>query len=426
MTRSEHILIIGAGQHMPALLRAYRPGTRTSVITDLASLGEVQDPGGHARVIGLRQDADVREWIEAASGVHKADPVTRLATFGESGQARTAAIGAVIGLPFCDAKTVASIRDKSQMRQVLEQAGVERVRWHIAHSAGDLADWLNGNRGRWIIKPIDGGASAGVSAVTGPDDAEAAYQRCVSAQHVGRSGNPDVLVEEYLPGIQVSAEALSDGDDHCVVAVTKKFSDPRTFVELGHLIPAELPAQQRQRIEEHVKSVLLALGVRSGVTHTELVIGESSVCTIETHMRLAGAEIPAMVKAATGVDFIECLVRQTFGEPILPWVRSLLAGQAGSSQAVWFGVAPCDGLLVDVTGVEAAMAVHPSVRIIRKIENGEPVTELADSYSRVFLARAEGEDASTAVRRAYDAVACCSVLVSAPSALPGGFAAALL
>jgi hypothetical protein len=42
-----------------------------------------------------------------------------------------------------------------------------------------------------------------------------------------------VLVEQFHEGPQFSVEAFSECGEHQVVAITRKFSDPVTFVELG-------------------------------------------------------------------------------------------------------------------------------------------------------------------------------------------------
>jgi biotin carboxylase len=401
----EHVLVVGGGLELPGMLRAHRPGVRTSVICQLSLLATLREVNAHQQVLSLRPDAPDAAWVDLARTAHAADPFTRLATFGERDQGRAAAIGAALGLACHTPRTVRAVHDKRVMRQVLADAGVEHVATVTVDSAALLDKWVREHPGQWIVKPLDGSGSAGVSVVADAAEAQAAYQRCVDSAHTGRSGAAEVLVEEYLSGPQVSVETLSEAGEHCVVAVTRKFSDPVTLVELGHVVPAGLPAEVTDAVGRHTLRVLDALGVRHGVGHTELVLTADGPRVIETHLRLAGDEIPYLVRDATGVDLVRCVVRQTLGERVISEVRRTLAADARQVQAIWFGVAPCAGTLVRVEGADAS--------VVRQVPDGTPVTGLRDSGSRILFARAAGPDPDTALARAREAVSRCDVVVAA-------------
>jgi biotin carboxylase len=400
---SEHVLVVGGGRELPGLLR--ERGARTSVLCQLSLLPRLRDATGNERVLSLRADAGDQAWVDLALAVHAADPVTRIATFGERDQARAAVIGAALGIATHSPATVAAVHDKRVMRHVLAESGVEQVRAAVVDSAALLADWVGVRGGTWIVKPLDGSGSAGVSVLTDPGQAAAAYARCVGSAHTGRSGVAEVLVEEYLSGPQVSVETLSEDGEHCVVAVTRKYSDPDTLVELGHVVPANLPVGAAVA---HVPAVLDALGVRDGVCHTEVVLTPSGPRVIETHLRLAGDEIPYLVRDATGVDLVDCLVRQTLGERVLPAVRAILADGGRDAQAIWFAVAPCAGTLVRVDGADES--------VVREIPDGGAVTELRHSGSRPLWARAAALDPDAALAAARAAVARCTLVVAAAAA----------
>lgn len=400
----EHVLVVGGGRELPGLLRARREGVRTSVVCQLSLLPRLACAAEHERVLALRSDAADDVWIDTAATVHRADPVTRIATFGERDQMRAAVIGAALGVATHDPATVMAVHDKRVMRRVLAAAGVEEVRSAVVTRPEELARWLREHGGTWVVKPLDGSGSAGVSVVDDPAGARAAYERSVGAAHTGRAGAQEILVEEYLRGPQVSVEAVSEDGEHVAVAVTRKHSDAATLVELGHVVPAGPVAGSDIVAAAHVVRVLEAIGVGSGVTHTELVLTDDGPRVIETHLRLAGDEIPYLVRDATGVDMVDVLVRQTLGERVLPGVRATLAATSDrSAQAIWYGVAPCAGTLLRVEGAEGS--------VVREIADGATVTELRDSGSRPLFARAEGPDPDTALARARAAVARCTLVV---------------
>ncbi|MFI9381709.1 ATP-grasp domain-containing protein [Kutzneria sp. NPDC052558] len=415
MSDEEHVLVVGGGMEIPGLLRAHRPGVRTSVLCQLALLPRLWEPAGHQRVVALGPDCPDQEWIDAAALIHAADPVTRIATLGERDQDRAAAVGVALGLPMHAPDTVAAVHDKATMRRVLAASGVERVRSHTVDNAEDLARWVADNPGTWVVKPLDGSGSAGVGVICDPQDASARYERCVGSSHTGRAGAARVLVEEFLTGREISVESFSEQGEHVVVAVTQKFTDPATLVELGHVIPAELDADTAEAVRRHTARVLSALGVRDGPCHTELVLTDDGPRTIETHLRLAGDEIPYLAKDATGVDLVGLVVAQTLGETVLPGLRQRLAEPGGPAQAIWFGASPCAGTLVSVEGADD--------RVVVAVKPGDQLGELSDSGSRPLWARADGPDPATAVRLAREAVARCRLIVSVPSAQADGMGA---
>lgn len=405
MSTTEHVLVVGGGT---GILAIHRPDCRTSVICQLPVVTRLHPEGlrRHSRVVGLPVDSPDGEWIAAAAEIHARDPFTRVATLGEEDQRRAARIGAALGLRTHPPEVADAVCDKHLMRRVLAEAGVENVPAARLGGAGELADWLREHPGDWIVKPVTGSASAGVSRVSGPGDAAAAYARCESSHHPGgRSG--EVLVEQFLHGVQVSAEAVSEAGEHCVVALTRKYSDPVTYVEVGHVVPADLSAAQRDAVVAHTVRVLDALGVRDGVTHTELVLTPSGPRVLETHLRLAGDQIPELVREVTGVDLLDCALRQLFGESTLADVRSRLAEPPRDAEAIWFAVPPCGGVLTDVAGVAAAEAAPGVLRVARLISDGTAIRGLTDSLSRVVAVRAQGADPRTAIRRARDAAAMC-------------------
>ncbi|WP_326950809.1 ATP-grasp domain-containing protein [Amycolatopsis sp. NBC_01307] len=412
---SEHVLVVGGGLEIPRLLREHRPGTRTSVLCQLPLLPKLQQPGAHERVLALGARCSAREWVEAAQLVDKADPITRVVTFGERDQDMAAAVGVALGLPGHDPATVAAVHNKDRMRRTLRSAGVEYVLARVVNSSEELRGWLVDHPGSWVVKPLDGSGSAGVGVITDPDRSAAAYRRCVGSTHTGRSGSASVLVEEFLHGVQISVESFSEHGEHLVVAVTRKFSDPATLVELGHVLPADLPEAVLAAAADHTRRVLTALGVRDGPCHTELVLTEVGPRTIETHLRLAGDEIPYLVRDATGVDLVDLAVRHTFGEPVLPDARRRLSEPHGPVQAIWFGTAPCTGTLTRVDGLDEARANGSHVQLAVAV--GDEVRRLSDSASRPLWARADGPDAEAAVRRAREAVARCALVVSVSAGL---------
>ncbi|MEU9627883.1 ATP-grasp domain-containing protein [Streptomyces luteogriseus] len=401
---NEHVLVVGTGRNNPALLRRDRPHVRTTLICQVEYLGNVREPAGHVRVIGVRGDSDDQEWITMVSAVHTVDPFTRIATFGERDQDRYAAIGEALGLSALSPATVAVVHDKDAMRTRLRETGVDATAHARVPDLAELTAFVRDHGLPVVVKPVHSMGSAGVTKVGAESELAAAFERA-SGSYMGLV-NTGVLVEQFHDGPQFSVEAFTEHGVHQVVGITRKYSDPVSLVELGHVSPAPLSDEQQEEVHTYIGRMLDALGVESGPTHTEIVLTQDGPRTIETHVRAGGDEIPALTFDATGVDIAEYTVRQTLGEKILPDVRATLAkGGTGRGSAIWFAAVDAPGEVEKITGVEEARALPGVTDVSVTARPGSMVGTLVSSESRIAQVRAEGETAEEAVRAAREAVA---------------------
>ncbi|NML51331.1 ATP-grasp domain-containing protein [Streptomyces sp. R302] len=401
---SEHILVVGPGRDFPPRIRRFAPGARTTVICDITYIGRIREPGGNTRVVCLRRDAPEQEWIDLAMSVHKFDPFTRVASFGESDQVPYAAIAQALGMTAHSPETVKLAHDKAAMRAWLREKGVDTTASARVGDLDELRAFVRRHGLPCIVKPVSSAGSAGVSRVTSESTLERAWERALGGGH--DPADTGVLVEEFLDGPQFSVEAFSESGEHEVVGVTRKYSDPVSFVELGHVSPAPLPDAERRNIETYVKRILEAIGVRDGPTHTEVVLTGRGPRLIETHVRMGGDRIPDLTLDATGVDIDDCAVRQALGERVLPGIRAALgaADRPTHASSIWFGSVDTAGVLEAVTGTDEAAAVPGVTEVSVLAKPGATIAGLVDSDSRLAAVRARADTADAALKAAQEAV----------------------
>ncbi|MET8975608.1 ATP-grasp domain-containing protein [Streptomyces sp. NPDC004539] len=397
---SEHVLVFGVGYDIPQRMRDSGEGVVTSVMCWPEHLEKLDDPEGHARVVVLRPDAPDSEWLALAHAVHALHPVTRIGSFYDDCRRQAALVAQELGLETHSPERVELVGDKHAMRRRLAAAGVEDTASRVVGSVDALKEFAAEHGYPCVVKPVDGAASKGVSVLRAPQEAEAAFLR---ASGVGTGSR--VTAEEFLTGDQYSVEAFSEKGEHVVLAITRKYSDPVSLVELGHVMPAPLEEAQRAAVERHVLAMLDALDVEFGPTHTEIILTPAGPRVIETHLRTGGDELWNMVTDVTGVDMIECQLRQVLGETVLPGVRATLAdpGRTARCEAIWFAGAPSSGTLVEVTGVDAGLPAEVTLTVLGK--PGARLGGLQNSFSRLAQARAHADTAQTAMELARQAIA---------------------
>jgi hypothetical protein len=125
-------------------------------------------------------------------------------------------------------------------------------------------------------------------------------------------------------------------------------------VELGHVLPAEIATEVADDIADAVHSTLDALGVLSGVTHTEVIVTAVRTHIIETHLRPAGDRIPEMLNRVRSIDLLGLLVKQALGFPVLDEARALLEATQDSNlyAAIWYA-SPAETTFFGIFGVVA-------------------------------------------------------------------------
>jgi biotin carboxylase len=359
----------------------------------------------------------MEEWVGVARAVHAAHPVTRIALFGEQDCDRAAAVGEALGVATHRPETVAWVQDKHAMRARLRAVGLEDAPAALVTDPAMLRDFTAEHGFPLVVKPNGGVASVGVSVARTPADLDECFARA-AAEH-GAFSSSGVLAERFFEGPQFSVEGFSEDGEHVFVAIARKYSDPVTLVELGHVLPAPLTSEEVKLIHHYAGEVLDALGVRFGPTHTEFVLTSEGPRIIETHLRLSSDTGP-LLPGATGVDFVETQIRQTMGEKVLPEIRRTLEESSARYGAVWYAYTGLSGQLVKIVGLEESRS-DPDVTVESHVAPGARLDGLHSNYSRLAEARAFAPEPEKALALARDAIRKLRVVVHASPVEPDCF-----
>lgn len=414
---SEHVLLVGREEGLAARYRRYGPDVAVSVLCRTEHVSRIESPGQCARVLALPAQAGLEEWAGVARVVHAAHPVTRIALFGEQDCDRAAAVGEALGVATHRPETVAWVQDKHAMRARLRAVGLEDAPAALVTDPAMLRDFTAEHGFPLVVKPNGGVASVGVSVARTPADLDECFARA-AAEH-GAFSSSGVLVERFFEGPQFSVEGFSEDGEHVFVAIARKYSDPVTLVELGHVLPAPLTSEEVKLIHHYAGEVLDALGVRFGPTHTEFVLTSEGPRIIETHLRLSSDTGP-LLPGATGVDFVETQIRQTMGEKVLPEIRRTLEESSARYGAVWYAYTGLSGQLVKIVGLEESRS-DPDVTVESHVAPGARLDGLRSNYSRLAEARAFAPEPEKALALARDAIRKLRVVVHASPVEPDCF-----
>ena len=413
-----HILIIGGGRRLHDEIRAAADGVRTTTICRMAVLPKIDNPQRNVRLVAMRDDATLDEWLAMAGFLHAQDPFTAVAAWSELDQEKGAAIGERLGIVAPDRETIRLVSDKAAMRHRLALLGLDDTRVRSVTTIEEAREAVAFTGLPCVLKPAASSGSRGVSVLRDLDELDAAWTWARATEPASA-----LLVEEFLSGTEYSVEAMSEGGVHHVVTVTGKYSENEHRVEEGHVVPALIPAAQAAGITDFVERTLTGLGIVDGVTHTEIIETRRGPRVVETHLRPAGGWIPLLVRDALGVDLLSLLAARTVDRPVLQRLAAVPAGdrepetQEQQCAAIWFiqPDADSEGELLSLFGVEHALDTPGVVEVQVLRKPGDRIGTLRSSGTRLAMVRAVGPDQETAVAAAREGASRIRAVVVPPA-----------
>lgn len=213
------------------------------------------------------------------------------------------------GFPFYSVETAKWSTDKFQMKQRFMEGGVPCAKGRLVKSVDEVEDFEY----PVIIKPRDNSGSRGVKLCRSKAELEASMSEAFEVSKLDT-----VLVEEFIEGPEYSIEGLHyDGKSEVIQFTEKKTTEFPYNVELGHIQPANISEEKKQRIREIVVKIGKALKFENCPSHTELKINERGIFVIETSPRLGGDYITStLTPLSTGVNVEDQLLHIALGEKI--------------------------------------------------------------------------------------------------------------
>ena len=250
-----------------------------------------------------------------------------------------------------------------------------------------------------ILKHADRQASLGAKVLRDPDEAEAAWWECATADEGAMAPDRPVpvrlLAERFVQGDEYSVEMLVRDGLPLFSNVTGKqlFPGPRP-VELGHLVPAPIDAQLDALLRRRTEDVLRSVGFGTGVVHCEWIVSAGVPYLVECAGRFPGDGIIALIEEAYRIDMAGAYYALMRGDqpPALPQ-------HARQGAAVRFLRAE-PGRITAVDGLEAARAADGVTHASVLFRPGDTIGPLRSSWDRAGSVMARANTAAEAMERA--------------------------
>lgn len=319
----------------------------------------------------------------------------------EYGVVAAAALADAWGVPGAGAGAARVLRDKSLLRTVAGEHGIDQPDWEVIESADGIERFRARYDGRCVVKPANRQASLGVRLLEAGMDARAVWAETTSADEAHQRARhalpPKYLVEQRLDGPEFSAEALvRDGRAEFTNITAKSVQHGDSPVELGHVAPAPLPADVAERMAAATRRLLAATGFRTGVVHAEWILHDGRPHLVECAGRLPGDSIDQLINLSHGCDLTEDYLR------VLEGRAPVVSGAAGRAAAIRFLTAG-PGVVTAVDGVAESGQAPGVVESEVSVQPGDTVGAVTSSWDRLGHVIATGATPEEATARAVHA-----------------------
>ena len=302
-----------------------------------------------ASVVGcldeVRMIPDQRGLIDAALTVAASHRVLGAFTYDELLVLPTAQIAERLGLRGLSPEGAARCRDKYLGRRALTAAGLPQPSFEVARSIGQASRFAEMTGYPVVLKPLGMGASVGVVRADDRAGLERAFRTAERASRFGPVAHEGaVLIEELIEGPEISVDgAVMAGQYRAFCLARKHTGMAPYFEELGHSVDPDDPLLDDPRLHEVLATGHRALGIRDGVTHTEVKLSGGGPVIIEVNARLGGDLIPRLGMLATGIDPGQVAADVAVGVP------PCLDRSRHGCVAIRFLYPPCDCRVLDVS-----------------------------------------------------------------------------
>ena len=311
-----------------------------------------------------------------------------------------------LSLPHNSVESARATRSKYEMRKALAAAGISSPHFDLVSVHADPIEVASHVNFPCVLKPLSLSASRGVIRANSPEEFSEAFQRIVSILNLPdvkarkHAGAQQILVEDFIPGVEVALEGLLIRGRLKVLAIFDK-PDPLDgpfFEETLYVTPSRLPVRVQEDIISCTARTASALGLREGPVHAELRVNDNGAWIIEIAARSIGGLCGRTLRFGMGISLEELIIRHAIGMEIESLQRER------QPAGVMMIPIPHAGILREVRHKKEAEQVSGIEEIVISIPIGQEVLPLPEGASYlgfIFARGATADSVETSLREAH-------------------------
>lgn len=280
-----------------------------------------------------------------------------------------------MNLPGLDLEIGKIVTDKARLRKKWEEKSQPNPKFEIVNSLNQCIEAAFNIGFPVILKPaVSRGGSRGVIFVKSLSEIQDAYKFSISFYDDKR-----ILVEEFLNGIEHSAEVLIYNGKGHLLAVSDKIKTPLPArVDKSVIYPTQLIGKQREKLERVVVDAAESLEIENGCAHVECCsLDTGEIKLFEMSARPGGGGTPdPIVSYLTGVNEFEQYLKICVGDS--PELLSPLFEKS----CVYHFITPEPGIIKKIVGFKEILDWNGILDASLFVEKGDMVKRVRTGSDR--------------------------------------------
>ncbi len=243
---------------------------------------------------------DRQQTINAVSYLARTEQLDRIVPLDDFDLEMAAALREHLRIPGMGETTTRYFRDKLAMRRQAADRGLNIPEFVHILNHDKVCEFLDRIPSPWVLKPRFMAGAIGIKKVYSKDE-------CLRIIEALGDDQSNYLLERYIPGHIFHVDSVVS-EKQILFAVASRYGRPPMDVSHAggvfttYLVERGTPLEQSLLAKN--KSVLEAMGLLRGVSHSEYIQGreDGKIYFLETSARVGGAHIADLVESATGVN----------------------------------------------------------------------------------------------------------------------------
>jgi len=261
---------------------------------------------------------DAAQLVDAAQKlISKHGALDQIVTTQEPLLEPVAQAGTKLGLPGMTVDTVRRALDKSYLKQILTQAGINTARDRLITNLADARTFADEAGFPIVLKPLGGSGGLATWRIRDPEELELALELMLPALENGENA---LLAEDYLCGQELCIDTITVASEprfHSICcyrpSILAALENPT--IQWSCIMPRDISGNRYREFIEQGLAAVRALSPGNAMTHMEgFLVDGGGVCFTDATLRPAGARIGPMLAFAYDID------------PYLAWARIAVDG----------------------------------------------------------------------------------------------------
>ncbi|TFY85486.1 ATP-grasp domain-containing protein [Pseudomonas kairouanensis] len=287
-------------------------------------------------------------------------------------------------------------RNKYDMIQCITRSGLPAARQFVAGTWPLAKGWID-DHGRFpvVIKPLESAGADGVFICDDLHACEVAVGRLLGTTNKLNIANTQVLIQEYLAGVEYVVNMVSLDGQQLVTEVVR-YRKQRTqaggiLYDIDELICSDCP--EYSQLVDYTRAVVRSLGIRNGPSHAEVMLTDDGPRLVEIAARTDGILRPDVSRRTTGLGQIEAVVLSvTAPEVFAQWLAKPVAYQRLQHTYNVCLISHADGCFKKDFFLTELLKLESFFDAVFYVDQGQPIGVTQDVFSQpgtVYLVHAD-------------------------------------